>query len=382
VYSQSRLKSQCPLYLKRTKAKLGCLLLTQSGRYLPRARQSRVLICKALTLTFEETMRRREFIAILSGTAAAWPLSVRGQQPSLPLIGVLSSGPAKLRKDQSEGLRRGLKEAGFVEGENLSILYRGADDHYDRLPALAAELVGRSVAVIATAGGPVAAIAAKSATNTIPIVFAAVSDPVKSGLVASLNRPTGNVTGNAGLTIELDAKRLELLSELTPTARVIGALVNTNRPGVEAEEHDMLEAAKNIGRELVVLRVEDGPSIEAAFLTLAKRNIGGIVVGADALFNDHRQQVVSLAARYAMAGVYPWREYVIAGGLVSYGANLSEGYRLSGLYVGRILKGEKPAELPVVQPAKFELAINLKTAKAIGLHVPPAVLARADEVIE
>ena len=255
-------------------------------------------------------MRRREFITFLSSAAAAWPMTVRGQQPSLPLIGVLSSGPAKLREDQSDGLQRGLKEAGFAEGENLSILYRGADDHYDRLPALAAELVSRSVAVIATAGGPVAALAAKSATTAIPIVFAAVSDPVKSGLVASLNHPGGNVTGNAGLTIELDAKRLELLSELTPTARVFGALVNTDRPGVEAEEHDLLAAAKNLGRELVVLRTDDGPSIEAAFATLAKRKIVGVLVGADALFNDHRQQVVSLAARYAMASIYPWREYV------------------------------------------------------------------------
>jgi putative ABC transport system substrate-binding protein len=327
-------------------------------------------------------MLRREFIAFLSIAVVAWPLKVRGQQPSLPLIGVLSSGPAKLREDQSDGLRRGLKEAGFVENENLSILYRGADDYYDRLPELAAELASRSVAVIATAGGPVAALAAKSVTNTIPIVFAAVSDPVKSGLVASLNRPGGNVTGNAGLTIELDAKRLELLSELIPAARVIGALVNTNRPGVDAEEHDLLAAAKNLGRELVVLRTDDGPTIEAAFETLAKRNIAGLVVGADALFNDHRQQVVSLAARYGMAGVYPWREYVTAGGLASYGANLSEGYRLSGLYVGRILKGERPADLPVIQPQKFELAINLKTAKKLGVDIPPAVVARADEVIE
>jgi putative ABC transport system substrate-binding protein len=327
-------------------------------------------------------MRRREFIKFLGSAAAAWPITVQGQQPSLPLIGVLSSGPAKLREDQSEGLWRGLKEAGFVEGENLNVLYRGADDHYDRLPALAAELVSHSVAVIATAGGPVAALAAKSATSSIPIVFAAVSDPVKSGLVASLNRPGGNVTGNAGLTIELDAKRLELLSELTSATRVIGALVNTHRPGVEAEEHDLLAAAKELGRELVVLRTEDGPSIEAAFATLAKRNIAGVLVGADALFNDHRQQVVSLAARYAMAGVYPWREYVTTGGLMSYGANLSEGYRLSGLYVGRILKGEKPADLPVVQSAKFELAINLRTAKTLGIDIPPAVIARADEVIE
>ncbi|MBM7488112.1 ABC-type uncharacterized transport system substrate-binding protein [Bradyrhizobium sp. USDA 3686] len=200
--------------------------------------------------------------------------------------------------------------------------------------------------------------------------------------MASLNRPGGNVTGNAGLTIELDAKRLELLSELTSTPRLIGALVNANRPGVEAEEHDLLAAAKKLGRELVVLRTDNGPSIEAAFATLAKRDIARVLVGADALFNDHRQQVVSLAARYAMAGVYPWREYVSAGGLVSYGANLSEGYRLSGVYVGRILKGEKPADLPVVQPEKFELAINLRTAKTLGLAIPPAIIARADEVIE
>jgi putative ABC transport system substrate-binding protein len=236
--------------------------------------------------------------------------------------------------------------------------------------------------VIATAGGPVAALAAKSATATIPIVFAAVSDPVKSGLVASLNRPGGNITGNAGLTIELDAKRLELLNEVAPTARVIGALINANRPGVEAEEHDLLAAAKKSGRELVIIRTDDGPSIEQAFATMAERKISGLLVGADALFNDHRQQVVSLAARYVMAGVFPWREYVAAGGLVSYGPNLSEGYRLSGLYVGRILRGEKPADLPVIQPAKFELAINLRTAKALGIDVPPTVIARADEVIE
>jgi putative ABC transport system substrate-binding protein len=327
-------------------------------------------------------MRRREFIAFAGGAAAAWPLAIRGQQSSPPLIGVLSSGPAKLRDDQSDGLTRGLNEAGFAEGRNLAVLYRGADDHYDRLPALAAELVSRSVAVIATAGGPVAALAAKAATSVIPVVFAAVSDPVKSGLVESLNRPGGNVTGNAGLTIELDAKRLELLCELTPTESIVGALINANRPGVEAEEQDLLGAAKKAGRQVVVLRTDDGPAIEAAFATLAKRKVAGILVGADALFNNHRQQVVMLAARHAMAGVYPWREYVAAGGLVSYGPNLSEGYRLSGLYVGRILKGEKPADLPVMQPTKFELAINLGTAKAFGLALPPSLLARADEVIE
>src|SRR3954452_10151756 len=270
----------------------------------------------------------------------------------------------------------------IVDGHNVSILKRGADDHYDRLPALAAELVSRSVAEIATAGGPVAALAAKAATSVIPVVFAAVSDPVKSGLVASLNRPGGNVTGNAGLTIELDAKRLELLCELTPAGGAIGALINARRPGVELEEQDLLAAARTAGRELVVLRTSDGPSIEAAFATLAERRISGVLVGADALFNNHRQRVLSFASRHAIAAVYPWREYVSGGGLASYGANLSEGYRLSGLYVGRILKGEKPADLPVIQPQKFELAINLGTAKTLGLGIPPAVLARADEVIE
>ncbi|HYW61964.1 MAG TPA: ABC transporter substrate-binding protein [Bradyrhizobium sp.] len=326
-------------------------------------------------------MRRRDFIRLIGGSAA-WPLVARAQQTSLPLIGVLSSGPAQLREDQSQGLRRGLKEAGFSEGENLAILYRGADGDYDRLPDLAAELVSRSVAVIATAGGPAAALAAKAATNAIPVVFAAVSDPVKSGLVASLNRPGGNVTGNAGLTIELDAKRLELLCELTPAERLIGALVNARRPGVEAEEQELLAAAKIAGRELLTIRADDGPSIETAFATLAGRNIRGVLVGADALFNDNRRRVLSLASRYAMPAVYPWREYVTAGGLASYGPDLLEGYRLSGLYVGRILKGEKPADLPIVQPTKFELAINLRTAKALGLAVPPTLLARADEVVE
>src|SRR6476661_1479148 len=327
-------------------------------------------------------MKRRAFIAALGGAAAAWPLTVRGQQPSLPLIGVLSSGPAKLREDQSDGLRRGLKEQGFAEGENLSILYRGADDHYDRLPALAAEVVSRSVAVVATAGGPVAALAAKSATNTIPIVFAAVSDPVKSGLVASLNRPRGNVTGNAGFSIELDAKRLELLSELAPAARAIGALVNPNRPGVEAQEKEMLAAAKTAGRELTVLHTGDSRAIEIAFATLTERKIAALLIGADALFNNHRPQVVALAARHGIVAMYPWNEFVTEGGLVSYAPSLTEAYRLSGLYVGRILNGEKPADLPVIQPTKVELAINLKTARALGLDVPPSLLARADEVIE
>jgi putative ABC transport system substrate-binding protein len=236
--------------------------------------------------------------------------------------------------------------------------------------------------VIATVGGPVAALAAKTATATIPIVFAAVSDPVKSGLVASLNRPGGNVTGNAGLTIELDGKRLEILGELAPGAKLVGALINSNRPGVEVQEQDLLAAARTAGRELVVLRVGDSRELDDAFATLAERKVTALVVGADAFFNNNRQQIVVLAARYAMAAVYQWREFAVEGGLMSYGPNLSESYRLSGLYVGRILKGEKPADLPIMQPSKFEMVINLKTARAISLTVPPTLIARADEVIE
>ena len=236
--------------------------------------------------------------------------------------------------------------------------------------------------MIASVGGPAAALAAKAATSTIPIVFTAVSDPVQSGLVASLNRPGGNVTGNAGLTIELDAKRFEILSELVPDAKVVGALVNANRPGVEVQEQDLRAAAKATGRELILLRTGDLRDIEAAFATLAERKVAALVVGADAFFNNNRQQIVVLAARHAMAAVYQWREFPAEGGLLSYGPNLSDAYRQSGLYVGRILKGEKPADLPVIQPTKFELVINLKTARAIGLTVPPTLIARADEVIE
>ena len=326
-------------------------------------------------------MNRREFITLLSG-AAAWPIAGLAQQRVLPLIGILNSGTEQLRPDQFDGLHRGLKETGFVAGTNVTVISRGADDNYDRLPALAAEFVRLPVAVIATAGGPVAALAAKAATSTIPIVFAAVSDPVKSGLVASLSRPGGNITGNAGFSIELDAKRLELLSELAPAARAIGALVNPNRPGVEAQEKEMLAAAKTAGRELTVLHTGDSRAIEIAFATLTERKIAALLIGADALFNNHRPQIVALAARHGIVAMYPWNEFVTEGGLVSYAPSLTEAYRLSGLYVGRILNGEKPADLPVIQPTKVELAINLKTARGLGLDVPPSLLARADEVIE
>ena len=326
-------------------------------------------------------MHRRTVLGLLGGAAFA-PRVARAQPQALPAIGMLNSGTSEPRRDQIESFLRGLTEAGFVVGQNVTILKRGADDHYDRLPALAAELVQQRVNVIATVGGPAAALAAKAATSTIPIVFTAVSDPVKSGLVASLNRPGGNVTGNAGLTIELDAKRFEILSELAPDAMLVGALVNSNRPGVEGQEQEFRAAARAAGRELVLLRVGDAHELDIAFATLAERKVKALAVGADAFFNNNRQQIIVLSARYAMAAIYQWREFPAEGGLVSYGPDLSEAYRLSGLYVSRILKGEKPADLPVIQPAKFELVINLKTARAIGLTVPPTLIARADEVIE
>jgi putative ABC transport system substrate-binding protein len=319
-------------------------------------------------------------MAMLAG-AAAWPQQASAQT-STPVIGMLNSGTPEPRRDQIDGFYRGLKEFGLVHGENFSSIRRGANDQYDRLPALAAELVRQRVAAIATFGGPVTALAAKGATASIPIVFAAVSDPVRSGLVASLNRPGGNITGSAGLSIELDAKRLELLGELAPDSKVVAALVNPNRPGVEAQEQDLRAAAKAAGREMVVFRAGNPPAIEAAFAAMAARRISSLVVGADPFFNNHRQQIIILAARHAIVGVYQWREFPLEGGLVSYGPSIADAYRLSGSYVGRILKGEKPGGLPVVQPSKFELVVNLKTARAIGLSIPPTVLARADEVIE
>ena len=325
-------------------------------------------------------MRRRGFLQLVAGTVA-WPVAARAQQ-AMPVIGMLNSGPAQPRSDQIDGFYRGLRQAGFVVGDNVAVIQRGANDDYSRLPALAAELVRQRVSVIAAIGGPVAALAAKEATATIPIVFAAVSEPVRSGLVTSLNRPGGNVTGSAGLASELDAKRLEILLELVPGAATVAALLNPNRPGVDAQESDMQAAAQAGGRELVVFRAGTPEAIEAAFTAMAARAMTALAVGADPFFANHRRQLVALAARHGVAAVYQWREFVAEGGLVSYGPNIQETYRLSGTYVGRILKGEKAGDLPVVQPTTFELVLNPRTAKAAGLTVPPALLARADEVIE
>lgn len=326
-------------------------------------------------------MKRREFLSVLGG-AAGWPLTARAQPSGIPVVGTLNSGSARPRRDQMDGFHRGLKEQGFVPGENVAILQRGADDRYDRLPALAAELVRERVAVIATIGGPVTAFAAKAATTSIPIVFAAVSDPVGSGLVASLNSPGGNLTGSAGLVAELDPKRIELLSELAPGSKMVAALLNPNRPGVDGQETNLRAAATAAGRDIAVFRAGDPQAIDTAFAAMAEQKITSLLVAADPLFNNHRQQIVLLTARHLIVAVYQWREFPDEGGLVSYGPSIGEAYRISGSYVGRILKGEKPGNLPIIQPTKFALVLNLKTARALGITIPPVLLARADEVIE
>lgn len=325
-------------------------------------------------------MLRRHVLWLIGG-ALAFPAGGRAQA-RLPVIGMLNSGPAQPRRDQAEGFFQGLKETGFVVGQNVSVVQLGADDVYDRLPALAAELVRQRVQVIAAIGGPVAALAAKRASSDIPVVFAAVSDPVGSGLVASLNRPGGNATGSAGLATELDAKRLNVLIELVPSAARVAALVNPNRPGVEAQEREFASAARAAGRELALFRAGTVEAIEATFAAMAAQGLRALAVGADPFFANHRRLIVTLAARHAMAAVYQWREFALEGGLVSYGPSIAEAYRLSGIYVGRILKGEKAADLPVVQPTTFELVLNLGTAKALGLDIPATLLGRADEVID
>jgi putative ABC transport system substrate-binding protein len=324
-------------------------------------------------------MKRREFIMLLGGSAVAWPLAALAQQP-MPVIGVLGSSSAAPLQGVFGAFRDALREAGYIEGQNVAIEYRWAEDRYERLPELAAELVRRQVAVIVASGGPVSAMAAKAATTTIPIIFTAVSDPVQSGLVASLNRPGGNVTGTSGLTIELDAKRLELLRSLAPG--VIAALINPGRPDVATQIKSVQEAANTLGQQLVLLNAGNEQEIDLVFAKLVHQKIGALLVGADPFFNSRRRQIIALAARHLVPTIYAQRQFVSDGGLISYGSRLIDGYRQAGVYVGRILKGEKPADLPVVQPTTFELVINLKTAKALNLVLPQGLLATADEVIE
>ena len=326
-------------------------------------------------------MRRREFLGVLVGYTATWPLPASAQQAAMPMIGYLNASSADNNPHFSPAFRQGLAETGYVEGKNVAIEYRWADNQYDRLPALAAELVHRQVAVIAATGGPPAAVAAKAATATIPIVFTSGADPVAAGLVASLGRPGGNVTGMSLFYAELGAKRLELLRELISRTGVIGFLVNSNFVEGQSQLKDVLAAAHMIGQQLVVVNRGSEREIDAAFATLVSRKVRGLLV-ASAPTISRQPQIRALAARHKLPAIYHTRELVAAGGLMSYGTDTKEMYRQAGIYVGRILKGAKPADLPVLQPSKFELVINLKTAKALGLTVPPKLLFTADEVIE
>jgi putative ABC transport system substrate-binding protein len=326
-------------------------------------------------------MRRRTFVALLGGVAVASPFAARAQQKAMPVIGVLGTGSPSVSSGPLMAFRQGLSEAGYVEGQNLAIEYRWAEGNYDRLPALAADLVDRKVDLI-MASSPPSALAAKNATSTIPIVFRGGGDPVGVGLVASLARPGGNLTGVSFVADELTAKRLELLSELIPRAGVFALLVNPNNPSAERIIRGEQEAARLKGVQLHVLKASSESEIDSAFASLVQLHADALVVGADPFLSGQREQLVALASRHAVPAIYAWREFAASGGLISYGASLTAAFRLVGTYVGKVLKGAKPADLPVQQPTIFELVINRKTAKALGLEVPPALVARADEVIE
>jgi len=326
-------------------------------------------------------IRRREFVILLGGgAAAAWPLVARAQQPTMPVIGFLRN----TMRDDSElaALRQGLSQSGYVEGKNLAIEYRFAENRYERLPALAADLVNRQVAMIVT-GGNASTLAAKAATTTIPIIFSTGDDPIQIGLVTSLSRPGGNVTGVSFMTTAtLAAKRLGLLRELVPNVTTIAYLMNPNNPAAEIEMREVQAAASSLGLQILVVNSGHERDFEAAFANLAGRRNLALFVGGDSLNFSWRERLVALAARHALPAMYFVREFAAAGGLISYGASITNSYRQAGIYAGQVLKGTKPGDLPVILPAKFELVINLKTAKTFGLDVPPSLLARADEVIE
>jgi len=327
-------------------------------------------------------VKRRAFIVAVGGAALAWPRAGRAQQKAMPVIGYLSGTSPGPYATYVAAFRQGLSETDYVDGKNVAIEYRWAEGSYDRLPALAADLVGRKVDLIAASGGNASARAAKSATSTIPIVFTSGDDPVATGLVASLARPGGNLTGVSFLVAELNPKRLELLSELVPQTRVIALLVNPTNPNTERIIRHAQEAARTKGVQLPILKASSESEIDAAFAALVQLQAGALVVASDAFLNSRRERLVALASRHAVPAIYEGRESAVAGGLISYGTSLTSVYRQLGIYAGKILKGAKPADLPVQQPTTFELVINLKTAKALGLTVPQSLLARADEVIE
>jgi putative ABC transport system substrate-binding protein len=326
-------------------------------------------------------MNRREFMTVACGAAASLPFAARAQ-PAMPVVGFLHGASRSYLDQFIDAIRAGLGEAGFVEGQNLAIEYRLAEGHYDRLPALAADLASRQVAAILAMGGTDPARAAKAATSTIPVVFVSAADPVQTGLVASLNRPGANVTGISLIAAALDAKKLGLLHELLPKAPVIAGLTNPRYVGEKSQIEEVRETAARLGLTSILLSASDDDEIAAAFANAKQQGAQVLLVANDPFFNSRSERIIALAARHSMPAIYPQAEYVRGGGLISYGPDFADGYRNGGVYVGKILKGAKPAELPVVQPVKFQLAINLKTAKTLGIDVPPTLLATADELVE
>ena len=327
-------------------------------------------------------MRRREFITLLGGATAAWPLTARAQQPAMPVIGFVNAQSQEYLTHVVAAFRQGLNEMGYAEGRNVAIEYRWADGQGDRLPALAADLVQRQVAVIASTGGDPAALAVKRATSTIPIVFTMGGDPVALGLVASLNRPGGNITGITQIAVLLDPKRLEVLHELMPGIAVVAVLRNPNNANAYAQVPALEAAARTIGIELRFVTASSEREIDTAFATLAEMRIGALMVASDPFFNGRRQQIVALASRLAVPAIFHQREFALDGGLMSYGTSVADMYRLAAIYTGRILKGEKPADLPIQQSTKVEFVVNLKTARMLGVSFPLPLIGRADEVIE